>query len=75
MVLMTIAVSLLGFAIAKGCRYFVKCQRNSLLEPPLDLLNSESEEPEKISEKNEEKKHHPKYNKAQARQRLKKGRM
>ncbi|XP_012268597.1 hsp70-Hsp90 organizing protein 1-like [Athalia rosae] len=80
MALLTIAIAMLGFGIAKGCRYFVKCQRRSLLEPPLDILESSTtnkDEPEESvqNEKNGEvdRDKHPKYSKAQARQRFKKG--
>lgn len=67
---------MLGFGIAKGFRYFVKCQRKSLLEPPFDLSDENSndqtnQENNESENKNNEK--HPKYSKAQARQRFKKG--
>lgn len=75
MALLTMSIAMLSFGIAKGFRYFVKCQRKSLLEPPVDLLNDDKEETENIEvEKNGEKEKHPKYSKAQARQRFKKGR-
>ncbi|XP_015521477.2 uncharacterized protein [Neodiprion pinetum] len=76
MALLTIAIAMLGFGIAKGCRYFVKCQRRSLLEPPVDLLEGSKEEPEDSQQEqmsNEDRDKHPKYSKAQARQRFKKG--
>lgn len=63
---------MLGFGIAKGFRYFVKCQRKSLLEPPIDLFPEEKDDSENTdTEKTNEK--HPKYSKAQARQRYRKG--
>lgn len=74
MALLTISIAMLGFGIAKGFRYFVKCQRKSLLEPPVDLFPEEKEDMENIDiEKNNEKEKHPKYSKAQARQRFRKG--
>lgn len=74
MALLTISIAMLGFGIAKGFRYFVKCQRKSLLEPPIDLFPEEKEDLENIDvEKNNEKEKHPKYSKAQARQRFRKG--
>lgn len=36
--LVTIAVSLLGFGFCKGYRWYVLGQRDSLLQPPPDLL-------------------------------------
>ncbi|XP_033226402.1 hsp70-Hsp90 organizing protein 3-like isoform X2 [Belonocnema kinseyi] len=73
MVLLTMAIAMIGFGVAKGFRYFVKCQRRSLLEPPVDLFENEKEESPSDSEKNSEKDKHPKYSKAQARERFKKG--
>lgn len=70
---LTIAIAMIGFAIAKGCRYFVKCQRQSLLDPPIDLLNDNQGEAGTDSDKNGDKEKHHKYSKAQARQRFKKG--
>lgn len=75
MALLTISIAMLGFAIAKGFRYFVKCQRKSLLEPPIDLCedstSGKTEADQSDNEKSGDK--HPKYSKAQARQRFKKG--
>ncbi|KAK0088868.1 hypothetical protein PV325_010465 [Microctonus aethiopoides] len=77
MALLTISIAMVGFAIAKGFRYFVKCQRKSLLEPPIDFDEDNSTDSaikqtgntEKISSQDK----HPKYTKANARQRFKKG--
>ncbi|PSN44163.1 hypothetical protein C0J52_17430 [Blattella germanica] len=38
MALLTIAIAMIGYGIARGFRYYVKCQREALLEPPIDLL-------------------------------------
>ncbi|KAF7419165.1 hypothetical protein HZH68_001818 [Vespula germanica] len=75
MALLTISIAMLGFCIAKGFRYFVKCQRKSLLEPPIDLYpESNKDEFENVeADKESEKERHPKYSKALARQRFKKG--
>ncbi|KOC69563.1 Stress-induced-phosphoprotein 1, partial [Habropoda laboriosa] len=78
MALMTMSIAMLGFGIAKGFRYFVKCQRKSLLEPPVDLFSmdagdSNEEFDDAEAEMNNEKEKHPKYTKAQTRQRFKKG--
>jgi len=67
MALVTIVISLIGFSIAKGYRYMVECQRSGLLDPPIDLLKSV--EKEKQSEKPS---YHPRFTKAQGRQKLKK---
>lgn len=37
MALTTMGVAMIGYGIARAFRYYVKCQRNSLLEPPVDL--------------------------------------
>ncbi|XP_063981994.1 uncharacterized protein LOC135165019 [Diachasmimorpha longicaudata] len=74
MALLTIAIAMLGFAAAKGFRYFVKCQRKSLLEPPIDLLGDEvTEEAQGDTTTGKTQEKHSKYSKAQARQRFKKG--
>ncbi|XP_011305971.1 small glutamine-rich tetratricopeptide repeat-containing protein 2 [Fopius arisanus] len=73
MALLTISIAMLGFAIAKGFRYFVKCQRKSLLEPPFDLLGEGNPESQSENETDKNYDKHPKYSKAQARQRFKKG--
>ena len=74
MALLTMSIAMLGFGIAKGFRYFVKCQRKSLLEPPVDLFGDNKEEFEDVEpEMNNKEEKHPKYSKAQARQRFKKG--
>lgn len=68
MVLVTIAIALAGYA---GCRVFrsnVKRQRASMLDPPIDLLSEQSKETVE-----EEEKVRPRYTKAQARHRFKKG--
>lgn len=74
MVLMIIVISLIGYGVARGYRYYSKQQRRGLLEPPVDLLdefktpetNGIENEPENISNRN-------RYTKAQARQRFKRG--
>ncbi|XP_043584849.1 dnaJ homolog subfamily C member 3 homolog isoform X1 [Bombus pyrosoma] len=74
MALLTMFIAMLGFGIAKGFRYFVKCQRKSLLEPPTDLFGGNKEEFDDVeAEMNNEKEKHSKYSKAQARQRFRKG--
>lgn len=73
MVLLTMAIAMIGYGVAKGFRYFVKCQRRSLLEAPIDLYEEGKGENVEDSDKNSEKEKHPKYSKAQARQRFKKG--
>ncbi|XP_076624939.1 stress-induced-phosphoprotein 1-like [Colletes latitarsis] len=74
MALLTMSIAMLGFSIAKGFRYFVKCQRKSLLDPPVDLFGEAKEEYDDDTEMNNDKEKHPKYSKAQARQRFKRGR-
>lgn len=77
MALLTISIALIGYAIAKGIRYYTKCQRKALLEPPIDLLPEETRSAPS-EEADDEEGHHqkdrtPRYTKAQARQRFKKG--
>jgi hypothetical protein len=38
MALLTIAVAMIGYGVARGSRYYIKCQREALLEPPVDLF-------------------------------------
>lgn len=75
MALLTISIAFIGYAIAKGFRYYTKCQRKSLLEPPLDLLpgTDGGEEEEEEEEGSGQHKDRTRYTKAQARQRFKKG--
>ncbi|XP_057373918.1 uncharacterized protein LOC130694827 [Daphnia carinata] len=82
-VLMTIAISFIGFGFCKLYRYYVKNQRDSLLQPPFDLSgendsldNNSHEEPNgngggtKMPEGRDNQK---KFTKAQARHRYRKG--
>lgn len=71
MAFITFAIAMIGYGIAKGYRYFIKCQRDSLLQPPIDLTNSEEEN----SNIQERKQNNARYTKFQARQRFKKGKM
>lgn len=74
MVLMIVVISLIGYGIARGYRYYSKQQQRGLLDPPVDLLeefkkqeaNGVETEPENITNRN-------RYTKAQARQRFKRG--
>lgn len=74
MVLMIVVISLIGYVIARGYRYYSKLQQRGLLDPPVDLLeefkkpeaNGVETEPENIANRN-------RYTKAQARQRFKRG--
>ncbi|XP_045031008.1 uncharacterized protein LOC116925005 [Daphnia magna] len=82
-VLMTIAISFIGFGFCKLYRYYVKNQRDSLLQPPFDLSgendsldNNSHEEPNgnggstRMPEGRDNQK---KFTKAQARHRYRKG--
>lgn len=72
MVLTTFAIAVVGYGIAYGSRYYIKAQRNALLEPPPDLLGDKDSSKEENNEKDRENR--PRYSRAQARQRFKKGR-
>jgi hypothetical protein len=41
MALLTVAVAAIGYGVARGFRYCIKCQREALLEPPVDLLQGQ----------------------------------
>ncbi|XP_053632063.1 uncharacterized protein [Cherax quadricarinatus] len=79
----TIMFSLLGLGLGFCYRIYNQNQRKALLEPPLDFLgiddgdarNGVSGAREKVGsgDEGEERRHHPRYNKAQARHRYKKG--
>lgn len=75
MALLTIAIAMIGYGIARGIRYYVKCQREALLEPPVDLLQDDEKEPQPVETHStvKEERVHRSYTKAQARQRFKKG--
>ncbi|KAG8235355.1 hypothetical protein J437_LFUL015864 [Ladona fulva] len=76
MALLTIGIAMLGYGIARGFRYWVKCQRKALLQPPVDLFDDGKDEAAETAEEEikgggGERGH--RYTKAQARQRFKKG--
>lgn len=37
MAIITIIIAMVGYAVAKCYRYYIKSQRKSLLDPPFDL--------------------------------------
>nr|CAH7717409.1 unnamed protein product [Callosobruchus chinensis] len=70
MAFVTIVIAMVGYGLARLYRYWVKCQKNGLLDPPIDLLKeNETDDAEK------EVKHTARYTKSQARQRYKKGKL
>ncbi|KAF5308395.1 hypothetical protein FQR65_LT06216 [Abscondita terminalis] len=72
MALLTITISMMGYGIARGVRYYVKCQRNSLIEVPINLFDDDNKPEDKV-ESEEKTSNHTRYSKSQARQRYKKG--
>lgn len=72
MVLLTFAIAVLGYGTARGFRYYIKCQRIALLEPPVDLLREQVNKKETVKEEVRETR--TRYSKAQARHRFKKSR-
>lgn len=72
MVLMVIVVSSVCFGIAKVSRYYIKQQRRSLLEEPLELLDGFKKR-DNIRDEVETTANRTRYSKAQARQRFKRG--
>lgn len=73
MALVTIAIAMVGYGIARTYRYYVRCRRDGLLEPPVDLVETDEKKDEE--EVNAKVHHNPRYSKSQARQRYKKGKM
>lgn len=78
MVLMVVVIAALGYAIARCYRYYVKQQRNGLLEPPAHLLDEFKKpcetDPSDGTGDSEQYINRTRYTKAQARQRFKRGR-
>lgn len=86
MALLTISIAMIGYGIAKGYRYFIKCQRDGLLDPPIDIFSGEKINGPIDSDSNEVGSNGDlpdnsttagtshRYTKAQARFRYKKGR-
>uniref|UniRef100_T1JJA0 Uncharacterized protein n=1 Tax=Strigamia maritima TaxID=126957 RepID=T1JJA0_STRMM len=68
-ILVVLTMTGVGYGFARLYRYYIRIQRDSLLEPPVDLLGDE-EKTERDDEKKTEEKHR---SKASARQRFKKG--
>ncbi|XP_021937921.1 STI1-like protein [Zootermopsis nevadensis] len=74
MALLTVAVAAIGYGVARGLRYYMKCQREALLEPPLDFLRDDKESQSvDTNDTVKEEKTYQSYTKAQARHRFKKG--
>ncbi|XP_054288780.1 uncharacterized protein LOC129004282 [Macrosteles quadrilineatus] len=76
MALITIAIAMVGYCIARGCRYYMSCQKQGLLDPPVDLFPDEEQETEDSETSNGSARtsgNHQRYTKAQARLRFKKG--
>ncbi|XP_019876272.2 STI1-like protein [Aethina tumida] len=71
MAFITIIIAMVGYAVAKCYRYYIKSQRKSLLDPPIDLMPDQD-----VGEENHETRtHSPRYSKSQARQRYRKGKL
>ncbi|XP_068211859.1 uncharacterized protein [Palaemon carinicauda] len=80
--IITVIFSLFGLGLGYCYRMYIQNQRSALLEPPIDLTGDgvmrngvDGANNENIPESTsaEEPRHHPRYTKAQARQRYKKG--
>ncbi|KAL3279675.1 hypothetical protein HHI36_017181 [Cryptolaemus montrouzieri] len=71
MSLVTIVIAMIGYGLARSYRYFTKCSKGGLLEPPPNLgFDDEKDETNEA-----ETKTHTRYSKSQARQRYKKGKL
>ncbi|KAJ8921464.1 hypothetical protein NQ315_003082 [Exocentrus adspersus] len=77
MAFVTIVIAMIGYSIARFYRYWIKCQRNGLLEAPVDLFGDDNTtaDADQESSQKEGKAHTPRYTKSQARQRYKKGKL
>lgn len=82
MALLTIAIAIIGYGIARGFRYYVTCQREGLLEPPVDLLPDDNKQDGDSAEESgggafsgtpKSSNNSHRYTKAQARFRFRKG--
>lgn len=79
MVLMVVVISVIGYGIARGYRYYMKQQRRGLLDPPVDLLDefkkatNDPAASDTTASENEPQANRTRYTKAQARQRFKRG--
>ncbi|XP_035789654.1 hsp70-Hsp90 organizing protein-like [Anopheles albimanus] len=77
MIFVVLIIAGMGFGVAKMIRYFKKQQRKGLLDPPIDLLEDFQKPNEDANEdgllNGEQRPMRNRYTKAQARQRLKKG--
>ncbi|KAG0713802.1 Stress-induced-phosphoprotein 1 [Chionoecetes opilio] len=83
--LVTIVFSLMGLGLGYCYRAYIQNNRKALLERPLDFLDMDGDNPSngvgttkdkesgKAGQEGEERRHHPRYTKARARQRYKKG--
>jgi len=72
MAIVTVIIAFLGYGVGKGYRYYIRSQRNAMVDiPNLDL----GEEEEVPMENGKAERTAPKYTKSQARQRYKKGKM
>lgn len=74
MVLLVIALSLIGYGIAKIFRYYSKLQQRGMLEPPVDLLDEfKKSTTNPLESDTNSTPNRNRYSKAQARQRFKRG--
>lgn len=74
MAFVTIIIAMIGYAIARSYRYYVKCQKKGLIQPPLDFENKK-ENADQTETDSKSGRDHPRYTRSQARQRYKKGKM
>jgi RsiW-degrading membrane proteinase PrsW (M82 family) len=70
MAITTILIAMVGYGLAFSFRYYIKTQRSAMLDPPPDLFGQDTTDPQ---EEEKDKDMKPRYSKAQARHRFKKG--
>lgn len=73
MVLMVMVISAVCFGIAKVSRYYIKQQKRSQLDQPLDLIDGFRKRNTDVRDEAEPPTSRTRYSKAQARQRFKRG--
>uniref|UniRef100_A0A1Y1LN77 Uncharacterized protein n=1 Tax=Photinus pyralis TaxID=7054 RepID=A0A1Y1LN77_PHOPY len=75
MALLTITIAMIGYGIARALRYYTKCQRNALVDVPINLFDEENMPADDTGKDETESKTttNHRYSKSQARQRYKKG--
>lgn len=75
MVFLVMVIACLGYIIARSIRYYIRLEKKSLLEPPVDLLDEFKQTEEAQDNENDQQMNNnrTRYTRAQARMRFRKG--